>query len=450
MWQKALELIRAQVSEENFLEFFEPLRFCDVDDERVLLEAENGYYADWIRTFHLAIPTAAVEEAFGRKLRVEIVARDAQVSAHTGETAEPVAFKPELRPSVMSDAGDEVLRSFPLNPNYTFKRFVVGPNNEMAHAASEAVARNPAQAFNPLFIYGGTGLGKTHLLHAIAHNILERKPNARILYISAEEFINQMIDSIKYQRMEAFRAHYRTHCDVLLMDDVHVLQGKDRTQEEFFNTFNALHSAQKQIVLTSDRSPAEIKHLEDRLKSRFHWGMLADVKAPQFETRVAILQKRAEIEGVELPDAVAFHIARRICANVRELEGALTRLLVGASVKRCPLSVELAEEVLSELMESHARSITIESIQKLVSEYYDVRVDDICGPKRPQVIAHPRSVAMYLCRKHTQASFPVIGREFGGKNHTSVMTAVRKIEQEIEEGGAVKSEIDVLERKLAN
>ncbi len=449
MWQKALELIRTQVSEENFLEFFQPLRFCDVNDERVLLEAENGYYADWIRTFHLAIPTAAVEEAFGRPLRVEIVARDAQMAeAHTGETCAPVEIKPE--PSVLSEGGEEVLRSFPLNPNYTFRRFVVGPNNEMAHAASEAVARNPAQAFNPLFIYGGTGLGKTHLLHAIAHSILERKPSARILYISAEEFINQMIDSIKYQRMEAFRAHYRTHCDVLLMDDVHVLQGKDRTQEEFFNTFNALHSAQKQIVLTSDRSPAEIKHLEDRLKSRFHWGMLADVKAPQFETRVAILQERAESEGVELPDDVAFLIARRICANVRELEGALTRLMVGASVKHCPLSVPLAEEILSELMESHARSITIESIQKLVSEYYDVRVDDICGPKRPQVIAHPRSVAMYLCRKHTQAPFPVIGREFGGKNHTSVMTWVRKSEKEIAEGGAVKSEIDVLERKLAN
>jgi chromosomal replication initiator protein len=320
----------------------------------------------------------------------------------------------------------------------------------MAHAASIAVGRTPGQAFNPLFIYGGTGLGKTHLLHSIARQIRATRPDARITYVSAEEFTNQVVKSIQNRDMDDFRARFRKNCDVLLMDDAHVLAGKERTQEEFFYTFNALHEAQKQIVLTSDKTPQEIPRLEERLRSRFQWGLITDIKPPQLETRVAILKGKADREAIELPSDVAFYLASLIRSNVRELEGALVRLTAYASFNRRKLTVDFAEEALRELIDSRGRSLTVDSIIKLVADHFDVKSIEIKGKRRHRIVARPRSIAMYLCRKHTQASFPQIGKDFGGKDHTTVMAACRKVDKTIEEDDLLRAQIDALERKLPN
>ncbi|MCA9539000.1 MAG: chromosomal replication initiator protein DnaA, partial [Myxococcales bacterium] len=384
----------------------------------------------------------AAAEAAGRPIKVEIKVAPAPVAAPPALVIEPT---PEPAPVVSAE--DEGA-AFPLNPHYRFDTFVVGPANEMAHAASLAVAESPARAFNPLFIYGGTGLGKTHLLHAIGQTLRQRDPGLRVAYCSAEEFTNQVIKSIHRQEMDAFRARYRNRCDVLLVDDVHVLAGKERTQEEFFYTFNALHGAQKQIVLTSDRPPQEIQHLEERLRSRFQWGLITDIKPPQFETRVAILQRKAARDGLRLPDEVAFYLARLIRANVRELEGALIRLAAYASFTDRTLNVAFAEQALRDLVENRSRALTSDAIIRLVAEHFDVKAADLRGPRRHRVIAHPRSIAMFLCRKHTQASFPQIGRSFGGKDHSTVIAACRKVENAIEDDLSMRSEVEAIERKL--
>lgn len=385
---------------------------------------------------------AAAAHAAGGELDVEIVvgapAPLRQAIAVTGPVAEA---PPEPRP-----AADD--SQFPLNPFYRFENFVVGPSNQFAHAASESVANQPARAYNPLFIYGGTGLGKTHLLHAIAHRILERDPSQRVTYVSGEEFTNQVVKGISRQEMDKFRERYRAGCDVLLVDDVHVLAGRERTQEEFFYTFNALHAAQKQIVLTSDKFPQEIPGLEERLRSRFQWGLIADIKAPELETRVAILKRKAERDRIDLPDEIAFFLAQNIWRNVRALEGALIQLAAYASLTGRPLTQGLAREALRYLLESQDKALTVESIQKLVAEHFDVKVADLRGQRRHRVIAHPRSIAMYLCRKHTQASFPQIGERFGGKDHSTVIAAVRKVEKAIGSDPAVRNEVEALERKL--
>lgn len=438
IWESALASIRARVTEENFSTYFRPLRFARASGDELVLEVDDPFFGDWVRLHYQDLLDDAVATAAGRAVRVEVVAAPPPVAAAPEPVSAPVV--------AMSAPVDEL--PFPLNPHYTFDTYVVGPTNEMAEAASRAVADQPARAYNPLFVYGGTGLGKTHLLHAIAHRLRERDPRVRITYVSAEEFTNQVIKSIQHKEMEAFRARYRSRCDVLLVDDVHVLAGKERTQEEFFYTFNALHAAQKQIVLTSDRTPSEIQHLEDRLRSRFQWGLITDIKPPQFETRVAILQAKAERDGVELPEKVAYYLAGLVQANVRELEGALIRLSAYASIQRRPLTVEFAEEALRDIIENRSRAVTVDAIITLVAEHFDVKTGDLRGPRRHRVLSHPRSIAMYLCRKHTQASFPQIGRGFGGKDHSTVIAACKKIEQGVEADTGLRSEIEALERKL--
>lgn len=438
IWESALAAIRARVTEENFSTYFRPLRFARASGDELVLEVDDPFFGDWVRLHYQDLLDDAVAAAAGRAVRVEVVA-----------APPPVAVAPEPAPApslAVSLPADEP--GFPLNPHYTFDTYVVGPTNEMAEAASRAVADQPARAYNPLFVYGGTGLGKTHLLHAIAHRLRARDPRVRITYVSAEEFTNQVIKSIQHKEMDAFRARYRSRCDVLLVDDVHVLAGKERTQEEFFYTFNALHAAQKQIVLTSDRTPSEIQHLEDRLRSRFQWGLITDIKPPQFETRVAILQAKAERDGVELPEKVAYYLAGLVQANVRELEGALIRLSAYASIQRRPLTVEFAEEALRDIIENRSRAVTVDAIITLVAEHFDVKTGDLRGPRRHRVLSHPRSIAMYLCRKHTQASFPQIGRGFGGKDHSTVIAACKKIEQGVEADAGLRSEVEALERKL--
>ncbi len=313
-----------------------------------------------------------------------------------------------------------------LNTKYSFDTFVVGSCNQFAHAASQAVAEAPAKTYNPLFIYGGVGLGKTHLMHAIGHAIKNRNRHLKLSYISSEKFMNELINAIRYDKTLSFREKYRS-IDVLLMDDVQFLAGKERTQEEFFHTFNALYDAQKQIVISSDCPPREIPTLEERLHSRFEWGLIADIQPPDLETKVAILKRKAEIERIKLPDNVALFIASKIKSNIRELEGSLVRLVAYASLNGRDLDMDLAQEVLKSFIEDDGRTITIEIIQRAVADHYGLRVADLKSKNNARSVAVPRQVAMYLCKHLTKASLPEIGREFGGKHHTTVIHSVNKI-----------------------
>ena len=463
IWDEAKVRIRRQVGEENFSTYFEKLRLVSESGPEVELEVDDEFFGFWVQEHYSDLLEHALTTVRGEPTTVRITTCPGTVDMALGETLTPPARVPRTKPRVETPNEGAVLPMAPeppadapadsgafpasrLDPHYQFDTFVVGAANEMAHAAAVAVAQKPARAFNPLFIYGGTGLGKTHLLHAVGHHLKAEEPNLRVVCVSAEEFTNQVIRSIQQRGMDTFRARYRTQCDVLLVDDVHVLAGKERTQEEFFHTFNALHHAQKQIILTSDRTPQEIPQLEDRLRSRFQWGLITDIKAPQFETRVAILQSKAEREGIVLPDPVAFYLAKLVRANVRELEGALIRLSAYAGFRSVPLTVEFAGEVLKDLVSE--QSLSIDGIIKLVAEHFDVKTADLKGRRRHRAVARPRAIAMFLCRKHTQSSFPAIGRGFGGKDHSTVITACRKVEKSIEDDHAFRTELDAIERKL--
>jgi chromosomal replication initiator protein len=315
-----------------------------------------------------------------------------------------------------------------LNARYTFDAFVIGSGNQFAHAACQAVAQRPSKAYNPLFLYGGVGMGKTHLMQAIGHEIKRRQPHAAICYVSSEKFTNDMINSLRYDKMTTFRDKFR-NVDVLLIDDIQFLAQKERTQEEFFHTFNALHESMKQIVIASDRSPKELAEIEDRLRSRFEWGLIADIQPPDLETKVAILQKKAEQEKVTLPTDVALYIAQNIRSNVRELEGALIRLVAHSSLIGAEITLAYAQQVLKNFIDSQARKVTIESIQKMVAEQFGLRVVEIKAKNNSRAIVYPRQIAMYLAKHLTEASLPEIGRQFGGKHHTTVLHSVEKIEE---------------------
>ena len=315
-----------------------------------------------------------------------------------------------------------------LNPKYTFDAFVIGAANQFAHAAARAVAERPSKAYNPLFLYGGVGMGKTHLMQAIGHEVKKRQPQSAICYLTSEKFTNEVIHSLRYDKMASFRDRFRT-VDVLLVDDIQFLRQKERTQEEFFHTFNALHDSLKQIVIASDRPPKELAEIEDRLRSRFEWGLIADIQPPDLETKVAILQKKAELERVPLPTDVALFIASNIRSNVRELEGALIRLVAYASLTGAPLTLQTAQQVLKSIIDAQTRRVTIDSIQKAVAEQFGLRVADIKAKNNSRPIVFPRQIAMYLAKHLTEASLPEIGRQFGGKHHTTVMHSVEKIEQ---------------------
>ena len=314
------------------------------------------------------------------------------------------------------------------NPRYIFETFVVGSSNQFAHAASRAVAEAPSRSYNPLFLYGGVGLGKTHLLNAIGHQIRSKSPHLRVMYLAAEQFVNDLISSLRFNRMPSFRERYR-NIDILLVDDIQFLANKERTQEEFFHTFNTLYTSQKQIILSSDSSPRDIPALEERLRSRFEWGLIADIQSPDLETKVAILRRKAESEHVNLPDDVALFIARQVRSNIRELEGLLNRVLAFSSLTGKPLSLELAQETLRDILPAEARRTSPGEIIKHVAHHYGLKVSEIKSRKNTQLIVFPRQVAMYLCKKLTGTSFPEIGKQFNDKHHSTVMYSVEKIEK---------------------
>jgi chromosomal replication initiator protein len=325
------------------------------------------------------------------------------------------------------DAPAPVITASGLNARYTFDSFVVGPSNQFAHAACRAVAEAPSRSYNPLFLYGGVGLGKTHMMHAIGHYVLTQAPLTRLTYISAERFMNEMINALRYERILDFRDRYRS-VDLLLVDDIQFIAGKEGTQTEFFHTFNALYDSAKQLVITSDCPPHEIPQLEERLRSRFEWGLIADIQPPDIETKVAILKKKADAEGVPLPDNVALYIAGKIKSNIRELEGSLIRLIAFASLHGLDITLPLTQSVLKDLLNTEERAVTVEVIQKFVADYYQLKVSELKSRNNAKSISMPRQVAMYLCKTLTRASLPEIGRAFGGKHHSTVIHSIRKIE----------------------
>jgi chromosomal replication initiator protein len=442
LWKNILEGLSRSLNKETLQTWLQPVRAKHVDKGCLTIEVPNKLFSDWLGQ-HYRVP---IEENASRLMNSPVKVRF--VIKEDTDVEKPPPSMPARRPRAPFTRQRLFSSEVKLNPKYTFDTFVIGPSNRFAHAASIAVAQSPAKAYNPLFIYGGVGLGKTHLMQAIGHYVLDKFVESNVIYISSEKFTNQLIDAIQNRTTIKFRNKYR-NVDILLIDDVHFLGGKEQTQEEFFHTFNTLYDAHKQIVLSSDRPPKEIPNLEDRLVSRFEWGLVTDLQAPDIETRVAILRKKAEQEQVMLPDDVAFYIASRIKSNVRKLEGALSRISAYSSLMKTPMDVETAEGILGDIVSGEdAKSVTVEIIQKKVAEYFDIRVSDMMSKKRPQSIAFPRQIAMYLARTLVGASLPEIGEAFGGRDHTTVLHATKSIESRLKKDEGLRKIVTYLERHL--
>ena len=439
MWQEALSQLREQLGQQNFETWIKPIRAREASDDEILLEFPNKFFRDWLAEHFLR----SIHDTLALAAR-----HDVKISLAVNQTLQTSSAAPPLeRRAVEREAPKPAPRVNNLIPKYTFENFVVGASNQFAHAASLAVANQPGEHYNPLFIYGGVGLGKTHLINAIGHRIAERRPAHKILYLSSEAFMNELIASLRRDKMDEFKTRFR-NIDALILDDVQFIAGKERTQEEFFHTFNSLYDSHKQIIITSDKFPKEIPELEDRLRNRFEWGLIADIQPPDMETRVAILQKKAEVEGVMLPHDVAIFLASHIDSNVRELEGSLTRLGAFASLTKVTISIDLAKEVLQNTLRGNSREVTVESIQKTICDYYNLKINDLKAKRRTKNIALPRQVAMYLARKHTATSFPIIGSKFGGRDHSTVIHAAKTIEKKIKEDPQMQTTIEKLEKNL--
>ena len=426
-WVRILDSLEKKVNRHSYDTWLKPTRYSHARGNILVVRVPTAEfrqigdrYGDLIRE--------AIEKLELKFEDVEFVTVEEEPSStavrHDGGFA-PSPAAPGARPAQARFDWDSAAQ---LNPKYTFDAFVIGAANQFAHAAARAVAERPSKAYNPLFLYGGVGMGKTHLMQAIGHEVKKRQPQSAICYLTSEKFTNEVIHSLRYDKMASFRDRFR-NVDVLLVDDIQFLRQKERTQEEFFHTFNALHDSLKQIVIASDRPPKELAEIEDRLRSRFEWGLIADIQPPDLETKVAILQKKAELERVPLPTDVALFIASNIRSNVRELEGALIRLVAYTSLTGAPLTLQTAQQVLKSIIDAQTRRVTIDSIQKAVAEQFGLRVADIKAKNNSRPIVYPRQVAMYLAKHLTEASLPEIGRQFGGKHHTTVMHSVEKIEQ---------------------
>ncbi len=410
LWDEVLARVEAKVNRHSFATWFRPTSYLSRDSQTLRIGVPNSQFREWLSKNYLSVLQEALSEAGEPGLRVVFE-----------EASEDPA------PAPVSGAAPAERDSAHLNPKYTFESFVVGSSNQFAHAAARAVAEIPSKSYNPLFIYGGVGLGKTHLMHAIGHYIQAREKRMNILYISTDRFINEMINAIRFDRLPAFRSKYRA-IDVLLIDDIQFIAGKDRTQEEFFHIFNALHDTQKQIVVSSDCPPRQIPTIEERLHSRFEWGLIADIQPPDIETKIAILRKKAEAEGVEVPENVALFIASKVRTNIRELEGSLIRLIAFASLTGREIDLPLAQETLRDLLHTEDKPVTIEMIQKFVADHYSLKIHDLKAKNNSKSIAVPRQIAMYLTKSLTGASLPEIGKEFGGKHHSTVIHSIRKID----------------------
>jgi chromosomal replication initiator protein len=432
LWEQILARIETKVNRHSFYTWFRPTSFVSDDPQSVTVRVPNEVFKVWLTKHYSTVVNEAMKEVNRPNLAINYVAdlENDSIGIQLGPE-ETAAAVDEITPS--SSPG-----SAGLNPRYTFDTFIVGPSNQFAHAACRAVAEAPSRSYNPLFIYGGVGLGKTHLMHAVGHYVLMHDRNQKLTYISSERFMNEMINAVRYDRVLDFRERYRS-VDVLLVDDIQFLAGKEGTQTEFFHTFNALYDSQRQIVLSSDCPPHEIPALEERLRSRFEWGLITDIHPPDLETKVAILKKKAEGEAVPLPDNVAIYIAGKIKSNIRELEGSLIRLNAYASLTGQELSLTLAQDVLKNILGHEEKAVTIEIIQKFVADYYNLKLIDLKSRNNSKSVAMPRQVAMYLCKSLTHASLPEIGRSFGGKHHSTVIHSIRKVEHLRQKDGIFNS-----------
>ena len=421
VWEQILARIETKVNRHSFYTWFRPTSFIAEDRSSIVVRVPNAVFMDWLTKHYSGVMAEAMAELKRPHVTVQFVpdsSGDAAAIPLNGDEAAVLDSEPESAPTPGATG---------LNPRYSFDTFIVGSSNQFAHAACRAVAEAPSRSYNPLFIYGGVGLGKTHLMHAVGQYVLEHDRTQKLTYISSERFMNEMINAVRYDRVLDFRERYRS-VDVLLVDDIQFLAGKEGTQTEFFHTFNALYDSQKQIVLSSDSPPHEIPQLEERLRSRFEWGLIADIQPPDFETKVAILKKKAETEAVPLPDNVAMYIAGKIKSNIRELEGSLIRLIAYASLTGQEMSLQLAQDVLKNVLDHEEKAITIEAIQKFVADYYNLKMAELKSRNNSKSVAMPRQIAMYLCKSLTHASLPEIGRSFGGKHHSTVIHSIRKVE----------------------
>lgn len=429
LWKTVLSRLETKLDPHSFNTWFRPTSLAWRDDDTLHVAVPNEVFRDWLREHYGDLISESLGELHQGRMDVQFTlsSSSSAPSSAAALASPPPRVAPRVRPPAAARSLEPL--SAALNPKYTFSSFVVGASNQFAHAAARAVAESPSLSYNPLFLYGGVGLGKTHLMHAIGHHILENDPSLSLVYISSERFMNELINSIRYDRTFDFREKYR-NIDVLLMDDIQFLAGKERTQEEFFHTFNALYDAQRQIVLTSDSPPKEIPTLEERLRSRFEWGLLADIQPPDLETKIAILKRKAEGEGEELPDEVLLFIATGSKSNVRELEGALIRLVAYASLTGTQITLDLARDVLRDSLRTEPASITIARIQQNVSEHFGLRQGELSAKSNARRITHPRQIAMFLCKQLTNHSLPEIGQAFGGKHHSTVIHSVRKVEHD--------------------
>jgi len=417
IWDQVLGRVETKVNRHSFYTWFKPTAFVAERENAIRVRVPNILFRDWLTKHYAAVIEEALTEVQRPGVRVEFVTEDV-IAAAVPET--PVS---EPEPEIEETSDDLGI----LSPRYSFDTFIVGSSNQFAHAACRAVAEAPSRSYNPLFIYGGVGLGKTHLMHAIGHYVVTHLKNLKLTYISSERFMNEMINAVRYDRILDFRERYRS-VDVLLVDDVQFLAGKEGTQTEFFHTFNALYDSQKQIVISSDCPPHEIPQLEERLRSRFEWGLIADIQPPDLETKTAILKRKAETEGVPLPDNVAIYIAGKIKSNIRELEGSLIRLIAYASLTGREITLPLAQDVLRNVLQNDDRAVTIDIVQKAVADHYSLKVAELKSKNNSKSVAMPRQVAMYLCKTLTNASLPEIGKSFGGKHHSTVIHSIRKVE----------------------
>ena len=427
LWNKILEYTKQEVGEQAFENWFTQTSLVSITEDSIVIEVPSNFFKDWIYDHYRDILNIAILKTLGKVLPVKFDIKEwaAKKTTELANQAVPLEKPPHKRP-------------FYLNPKYTFEGFVVGSSNRFAHAAALAIAEAPAKAYNPLFIYGGVGLGKTHLMQAACHYISEMHGDLKLFYTTSESFTNELINGIQSRTTQKFREKYR-NVDVLLIDDIHFIAGKEATQEEFFHTFNALYDGHKQIVLSSDRAPKTIPGMEERLVSRFEWGLVTDVQLPDFETRIAILKKKAERNGTKLQDDILYFIAENVKTNIRELEGAFIKLIAYSALENKKITLELAKDILKDIGAESAKKITIELIQKKVADYFDIKISDMKTKKRTRQVAYPRHVAMYLAREMTDLTLPEIGGYFGGRDHSTVIHACDKIGVDLKKNQNIKN-----------
>jgi chromosomal replication initiator protein len=440
LWSKVIDSLKERIGQQNFDIWIKPIHFLSMEGENVELEVPNRFFKEWIHEHYSPHIRDALSFFTQKPCHLQFRIRNEKMdekdfispSLQNQNTKAPHTFQPIF------------------NPKYTFDHFVVGASNQFANAACLAVANLPAKNYNPLFIYGGVGLGKTHLLHAIGNHIFQNHilPEVKkICYLSSEEFTNELINSLRYEKMDEFRNKFR-RMDILLIDDIQFISGKERTQAEFFHTFNSLYEARKQIVVTSDKFPKDIPNFEERLRSRFEWGLIADIQPPDIETKVAILKKKAEIEKISLPNDVAFFLASQIDSNIRVLEGSLIRIGAFASLTKTPVDIQLAKEVLKNIIKPKEELISIDVIQKVISSFFNIKISDLKVKRKTKGYVVPRQIAMYLCRKLTNASLLEIGEKFGGKDHSTVLHSIKKVEEKIEKETSFKEMIENLQGRI--